>query len=286
MAIQANFLTVVNGLAATFTDSSIAESNILPITSWLWDFGDTGTSSLQNPTHTYTAPGIYIVRLTVSDGTNTVYTIKFLSFTSSTTPNLSLSIISQVQCKLPMYTDMDCMANAIKKWQLMLQISPEPAIADADVFDETKWPTLFNALITSLVVYELLLELFNQYSLIGASNSLNASSSSSSSSTTNTNSTRGSLKKLETGPSNAEWYNPTDGNTVDSGSKLLAAYFRGGDGFIDQYKAQICMLANRLSIAIPEICGKRFNIGPVIKVGRTENQLSVFQLTTVILNNY
>lgn len=28
---------------------------------WLWDFGDTTSSNLQNPTHTYTNPGIYNV---------------------------------------------------------------------------------------------------------------------------------------------------------------------------------------------------------------------------------
>lgn len=33
-------------------------------TMWSWDFGDGGTSSLQSPTHTYTAPGSYTVSLT------------------------------------------------------------------------------------------------------------------------------------------------------------------------------------------------------------------------------
>jgi YD repeat-containing protein len=36
------------------------------ITSWLWDFGDGQTSSLQNPSHEYLAPGTYTVRLTVT----------------------------------------------------------------------------------------------------------------------------------------------------------------------------------------------------------------------------
>lgn len=36
------------------------------IVSWLWSFGDGGTSTLQNPTHTYTNPGTYSVSLTVS----------------------------------------------------------------------------------------------------------------------------------------------------------------------------------------------------------------------------
>lgn len=37
------------------------------ITSWLWNFGDAATSALQNPTHTYAAPGDYTVILTVTN---------------------------------------------------------------------------------------------------------------------------------------------------------------------------------------------------------------------------
>ena len=42
-------------------------------TSWNWDFGDFTSSSLQNPSHIYTTPGVYTVRLEVSNsgGTNT-----------------------------------------------------------------------------------------------------------------------------------------------------------------------------------------------------------------------
>jgi PKD repeat protein len=39
--------------------------------SYSWTFGDGGTSTRANPTHTYQAPGQYIARLTVSDGTST-----------------------------------------------------------------------------------------------------------------------------------------------------------------------------------------------------------------------
>jgi len=51
-----------------FTDQSI-----LPDT-WLWDFGDgfsvPSTSTLQNPVHNYTSPGIFTVSLTVTDTIN------------------------------------------------------------------------------------------------------------------------------------------------------------------------------------------------------------------------
>ncbi|MEW6073619.1 MAG: PKD domain-containing protein, partial [Planctomycetota bacterium] len=35
--------------------------------SWAWDFGDGGTSSLQNPSHTYVADGSFAVSLTVTN---------------------------------------------------------------------------------------------------------------------------------------------------------------------------------------------------------------------------
>ncbi|HVP93553.1 MAG TPA: PKD domain-containing protein [Methanoregulaceae archaeon] len=38
-----------------------------PPTSWYWDFGDGGTSTLQNPVHTYSGPGVYLVSLNVSN---------------------------------------------------------------------------------------------------------------------------------------------------------------------------------------------------------------------------
>ncbi|MCV7071961.1 PQQ-dependent sugar dehydrogenase, partial [Mycobacterium rufum] len=38
--------------------------------SYAWDFGDQTTSTAANPTHTYTTPGNYQARLTVSDGVN------------------------------------------------------------------------------------------------------------------------------------------------------------------------------------------------------------------------
>lgn len=52
-------------LAVAFTDTSIALP--YPVTSWSWNFGDTGVSTLQNPTHTYNAPGTYSVSLTTTN---------------------------------------------------------------------------------------------------------------------------------------------------------------------------------------------------------------------------
>lgn len=46
-----------------FTDSTITNGII---SNYNWDFGDGGTSPLQNPSHNFTAPGFYTVRLIVT----------------------------------------------------------------------------------------------------------------------------------------------------------------------------------------------------------------------------
>jgi PKD repeat protein len=52
-------------LTVNFTDTSTSYDGIA---SWWWDFGDGGTSTLQNPTHTYIQEGVYTVSLTVTEG--------------------------------------------------------------------------------------------------------------------------------------------------------------------------------------------------------------------------
>jgi PKD repeat protein len=60
-------------LEVQFTD--LSEPNGEPITSWAWTFGDGGTSTLQNPTHTYMATSQpfsqYTVSLTVTNANGT-----------------------------------------------------------------------------------------------------------------------------------------------------------------------------------------------------------------------
>ncbi len=57
-------------LLVQFTDQSAPGTS--PITAWSWTFGDAGTSTAQNPSHTYASPGGYAVSLhvTTADGQN------------------------------------------------------------------------------------------------------------------------------------------------------------------------------------------------------------------------
>ncbi len=64
-SVIANFsANLTNGIAPLDVQFSDASSG--NITSWLWDFGDGNTSTVQNPLHTYITPGTYPVTLTVT----------------------------------------------------------------------------------------------------------------------------------------------------------------------------------------------------------------------------
>ncbi len=68
-------------LAVVFTDASTGSP-----TSWSWTFGDGGTATTQNPSHTYTAAGTYTVALTASNayGSNTFTRTGYITVTAST----------------------------------------------------------------------------------------------------------------------------------------------------------------------------------------------------------
>jgi monoamine oxidase len=57
--------TVVSG--APPLDGSVTDLSTEFPTGWSWDFGDTGTSGDQHPTHQYTTPGVYTVSLTATN---------------------------------------------------------------------------------------------------------------------------------------------------------------------------------------------------------------------------
>jgi PKD repeat protein len=66
MEFQANFTPQSDPeqdpLKVIFTDQSIGVS----IKTWLWEFGDGVTSTVQDPEHTYNEPGVYMVKLTIT----------------------------------------------------------------------------------------------------------------------------------------------------------------------------------------------------------------------------
>ncbi len=75
-------------LNVAFTDASSGAP-----TSWSWDFGDGGSSTAQNPTHTYNAAGTYTVALTVSNtaGSDTATKTDYITVTSPPPPVAAFS---------------------------------------------------------------------------------------------------------------------------------------------------------------------------------------------------
>jgi gliding motility-associated-like protein len=61
-----------NNGSVTFSDST---KSIFPITNYLWDFGDGSTSSDENPTHFFAAPGSYTIKLYTTTPTGCIDSI-------------------------------------------------------------------------------------------------------------------------------------------------------------------------------------------------------------------
>lgn len=153
----ASFNFTPNGLSVSFADRSSG----IP-SSWAWDFGFQiasveQTSSLQNPGPiVFPLTGVYNISLTVTnaDGSDT----KIFPLVLSTAPSINLTIQGMVQYDLPSGITYDSIgfSQSIRKWQLWLQ--PSANIQDSDVFDESKWPPLWNVLISKCIEYDLILK--------------------------------------------------------------------------------------------------------------------------------
>lgn len=72
-----------------FSDSSFAINS--SITNWDWYFGDGNSSTAQNPLHTYTGGGPFLVTLIITSNTNKkdTFNLSVLSIENSTTLNIS-----------------------------------------------------------------------------------------------------------------------------------------------------------------------------------------------------
>ena len=63
----------------SFTDASATGESGARVKKWRWDFGDPASgdnsSTARNPTHDYSAPGTYTVKLTVTDANGLTSTV-------------------------------------------------------------------------------------------------------------------------------------------------------------------------------------------------------------------
>ncbi len=105
LTVQSNFAAATNTLCdagnVTFNDSSISND---VLTNWKWNFGDGTTSLQQNPTHYYTAPGLYTVNLAVSTTNGCMDTITKIGYIKvAARPDIDITG-STAGCELSMFT--------------------------------------------------------------------------------------------------------------------------------------------------------------------------------------
>lgn len=91
-------LEICVGENVQFTDLS---SSSATLTNWTWDFGDGSTSSIQNPSHTYTNSGLFTVKLTAADVNGAAPEVKINYITVNPLPNLSFTSNVTGGCSLP-----------------------------------------------------------------------------------------------------------------------------------------------------------------------------------------
>jgi len=97
---SASATNVCLGESIQFTDLT---QSATPIGSWLWDFGDGNTSTLQNPTHTYTLPGDYTVTLVIVNAANCTDLLVQTDFISiEALPNAAISANNTIGCTPPL----------------------------------------------------------------------------------------------------------------------------------------------------------------------------------------
>lgn len=81
---------------AQFTDASTATPPDV-ITAWAWDFGDGGTSTLQNPQHGYLATGSFLVQLIVTTNRGCRDTINQSIFVNGSFPDANFTLLNPTQ---------------------------------------------------------------------------------------------------------------------------------------------------------------------------------------------
>lgn len=165
--------------------------------------------------------------------------------------NFTFQIHTLIQGEsLGLTVDPNFETQSIAYWKLYLQ--PQFEIADADVQLDTAWPVLARFLIAKLVIHSYIVSL------------IKGSISSSFGSSTEEGETvveMGQIKKMKTGPSEAEWY---DGNKALTSITTTGAT---GKSTFDQLAEDICSLAERLHSYIP-MCGQPANI-PIVPIKGT-----------------
>ncbi len=106
--VKTNYITVYGLPTVTFSGTPLfsctAPLNVhftCPVagsTAWSWNFGDGGTATTQNPSHTYTTSGIYSVTLTLTDSHGCISTLTKPNYVVISPPNVHFTETPREGC--------------------------------------------------------------------------------------------------------------------------------------------------------------------------------------------
>ena len=251
MVVDFNYATV--GLKVTFENLSTRVSSDY---TYHWDFGDNTQSTLNNPTHEFDKPGFYKVILLVKDpASNTVGSSEQrVPVTDKAKTHLSGSIYQLIDTYIPEnifgVVTTSTKRQFIEKWQLYLQPLVNHCIPLQEYNNEMYYEALENQLIMELAAYDFMSVQVANMVKAQAQSILENNTTSSSGGSEPPDGYQGDVKKIQTGPTQVEYFNPNEDES-DLASNIIKAL--GPGGLLDMMKENLCMLAGRLDIYLP-IC--------------------------------
>ena len=251
MVVDFNYATV--GLKVTFENLS---TRVPSDYTYHWDFGDNTQSTLNNPTHEFDKPGFYKVILVVKDpASNTVGSSEQrVPVTDKAKTHLSGSIYQLIDTYIAenIFGVVTTSTNRqfIEKWQLYLQPLVNHCIPLQEYNNEMYYEALENQLIMELAAYDFMSVQVANMVKAQAQSILENNTTSSSGGSEPPDGYQGDVKKIQTGPTQVEYFNPNEDES-DLASNIIKAL--GPGGLLDMMKENLCMLAGRLDIYLP-IC--------------------------------
>lgn len=251
MVVDFNYATV--GLKVTFENLS---TGVPSDYTYHWDFGDNTQSTLNNPTHEFDKPGFYKVTLLVKDpASNTVGSSEQrVPVTDKAKTHLSGSIYQLIDTYIPEnifgVVTTSTKRQFIEKWQLYLQPLVNHCIPLQEYNNEMYYEALENQLIMELAAYDFMSVQVANMVKAQAQSILENNTTSSSGGSEPSDGYQGDVKKIQTGPTQVEYFNPNEDES-DLASNIIKAL--GPGGLLDMMKENLCMLAGRLDTYLP-IC--------------------------------
>lgn len=257
MVVDFNYATV--GLKVTFENLS---TRVPSDYTYHWDFGDNTQSTLNNPTHEFDKPGFYKVILVVKDpASNTVGSSEQrVPVTDRAKTHLSGSIYQLIDTYIPEnifgVVTTSTKRQFIEKWQLYLQPLVNHCIPLQEYNNEMYYEALENQLIMELAAYDFMSVQVANMVKAQAQSILENNTTSSSGGSEPSDGYQGDVKKIQTGPTQVEYFNPNEDES-DLASNIIKAL--GPGGLLDMMKENLCMLAGRLDIYLP-ICERPIRV--------------------------